>query len=148
MDGWKGGYASNITFSTTNSDAASLFSWLSGVYMCPSWGHTTYTDSSFSSIKYKLTKNSCNSAATHTVPYILRSADSQCCNISMTCSHLKCSTIHPYLLLLQELYTGAYGCIQVLSTPFGQHQGLVSVTRFLPMCQVEVFPVVFYVHLG
>ena len=49
---------------------------------------------------------------------------------------------HPRIISkFRQLYGGAHVFIQVLSAPFGQHQGLVNVTSFLP-----VHLVLFYVR--
>jgi len=42
MDTWKGSYAYNIALSTANLPAASWYNRLSGIYMCPSGGYSTY----------------------------------------------------------------------------------------------------------
>jgi len=71
MNTWQGSYAYNIALSTTNLAAASWYSRLLSIYVCPSSGYTIYGDSSFSSIDKKRSMTPCESAVTHRVLQIL-----------------------------------------------------------------------------
>jgi len=67
MNTWKGSYAYDISLATASLAAASWFTRLSWLYVCPSRRYTTYSHSYFSLMDNKLSMTPCNSATTHRV---------------------------------------------------------------------------------